>query len=72
MANSHPLEELRARSASAAHDPVLVEFARQTPSAAYRSALVHTGSIRKAKATRFLSMILRDYGRMAFGETTKS
>ncbi|MEK7082808.1 MAG: hypothetical protein AAB972_01440 [Patescibacteria group bacterium] len=68
----HSLEELRARSRSVVDNSELVEAARtQSPSATYKLALAKTGSARKAKATRFLAMLLRDYGNEAFNETTK-
>lgn len=67
----HTSEELRARSQSVVGNIELVEAARtQSPSAAYKLALAKTGSVRKAKATRFLAMLLRDYGNEVFVEAT--
>lgn len=65
----HSLEELRARSRSVVGNSELVEAARtQSPSTAYKFALVKIGSVRKAKATRFLAILLRDYGDEDFVE----
>lgn len=67
----HTLEELRARSQSIIVNPELVEIAmKHSPSATYKLALAKTGSVRKAKAIRFLAILLRDYGHEAFVETT--
>lgn len=68
----HTFEELRARSRSVVGMSELVEAAKtQSPSAAYKLTLAKTGSVRKAKATRFLAMLIRDYGNEAFVEVTK-
>ena len=67
----YTLEELRARSRSAVSNPEFVRIAMgQSPSATYKLALAKTGSVRKAKATRFLAILLRDYGNEAFIKAT--
>lgn len=67
---NHTMDELRARSQSVICNSKLVEIAKQSPSAAYKLALAKTGSVRKAKATRFLAMLLRDYGNEVLAKAT--
>lgn len=68
--HKYSLEELRARSRSVINMPDLVAKAKEgSPNSAYREALIESGSIRKAKATRFLAMLRRDYGEESFDQT---
>ncbi len=74
----YSLDELRVRSRPVINNPdpririILVETARASPNSAYKEALAKTGSIRKAKATRFLAILRRDYGEEEFDGVVRS
>jgi len=66
------LQELEARSAICGHYPALIEIAEnsKSPTTAYELSMVKCHNREDlAKACRYLSMIKRDYGRIAFEDS---
>lgn len=67
MSAKRSLDELKALSKNALHSAELVEIARtHAPTSAYDLAIQRGRSRRLATATRYLAMVVRDYGPKAF------